>query len=89
MSLLLFRPVSGKVPVTDPPKAFDSLKGTLNSIVIVILPLSALMRDQVSSFKCKRKKSAFINSEAESIPYHNDILEGKFQLVLIVQKAYY
>ena len=67
------------------PKPFNSLKGTSNSIVVVISPLSALMHDQVSSFKSKgiKSKSAFVNSEAESIPYHNDILEGKFQLVFI------
>ena len=46
------------------PKAFDSLKGTLNSIVVVISPLSALMCDQVCSFKSKGIKSALVNSEA-------------------------
>ena len=65
------------------PKTFDSLKGTSNSIVVFISPLSALMCDQVSSFNSKGIKSAFVNSEAGSIPYHNDILEGKFQLVFI------
>ena len=51
------------------PKAFDSLKGTSNSILVVIWPLSALIRDQVSSFKSKRIKSAFVNFEVGSIPY--------------------
>ena len=61
--------------------AFDVLRGTeKTSIVIVISPLVALMKDQVSTFRSKGLSSAFISSESPR-EVKLGVLSGDYQLV--------
>ena len=65
------------------PKAFDLINGTSRSIVVVVSPLSALMRDQVATFNSKGVSSAFVNSETESRANYEKVRQGGFHLVFI------
>ena len=51
------------------PWLFDAMQGTVNqSIVVVIAPLNALMKDQVDSFCRRGLPSVFVNSESIERP---------------------
>ena len=45
------------------PGVFDSIRACKGSIVIVISPLSALMKDQVETFRKKGVTSAYVTSD--------------------------
>lgn len=63
------------------PCAFDLLRGTERmSIVIVISPLVALMKDQVCTFQSKGLSTAFINHESTH-EMRVGVLSGDYQLV--------
>ena len=67
------------------PRVYDDLRSTSGSIVMVVSPLSALMKDQVECFKKRGVSVAMVTSEsdAESVRMKSGVLEGKYQLVFI------
>ena len=65
------------------PRIFDSLKGLENkSIVVVVTPLIALMKDQVTTFTAKGLSAAYVSAETDS-KMRDMIYEGQFQLIFI------
>ena len=48
------------------PGVFDKMQQTQGSIIIVVSPLLALMKDQVDSFAKKGISSAYVSSEQEN-----------------------
>ena len=65
------------------PRVFDSLKGMENkSIVVVVTPLIALMKDQVATFTAKGLSAAYVNAETD-IKTRDMIYKGQFQLIFI------
>ena len=67
------------------PSVFDDLRSCSSSIVVVVSPLVALMKDQVESFKKRGVSAAIVTSEsdAESESIKSGVLEGRYQLVFI------
>ena len=56
------------------------------SIVMVVSPLSALMKDQVETFRKEGVTSAFVTSDStdkECVKMKDDVIQGKCQLVYI------
>ena len=65
------------------PRVFDSLKGMESkSIVVVVTPLIALMKDQVTTFTAKGLSAAYVSAETD-IKTRDMIYEGQFQLIFI------
>ena len=67
------------------PLARDRLLGTQGSIVLIVSPLIALMKDQVQSFRKGGVSTAYVTSDGD-VEYEDmkaGILEGKYQLVFI------
>ena len=67
------------------PLARDRLLGTQGSIVLVVSPLIALMKDQVQSFRKRGVSAAYVTSDGdvECEDMKAGILEGKYQLVFL------
>jgi superfamily II DNA helicase RecQ len=67
------------------PLARDKLLGTQGSIVLVVSPLIALMKDQVQSFRKRGISAAYVTSDGdvECEDMKAGVLEGKYQLVFI------
>ena len=51
--------------------------------IILVSPLSALVRDQVATFNSKGVSSTFVNSETESRANYEKVRQGGFHLVFI------
>ena len=62
------------------PAAFDSLRSGAKSIVIVVSPLVALMKDQVKNFQSKGLPAGYVG-EGSSHEMKLGVLSGAFQLV--------
>ena len=64
------------------PRVFDDLRSSHGSIVVVVSPLTALMKDQVESFKKRGVSCAMVtsDSDAESERMKSG---GRYQLVFI------
>lgn len=58
---------------------------TQGSVVLVVSPLIALMKDQVQSFRKRGVSAAYVtsNGDAECEDMKAGVLEGKYQLVFI------
>ena len=66
------------------PYAFDQLRASSHpSIVIVVSPLIALMKDQVASYSAKGLKVGCITSKS-SLEDRSQVVSGNFQLPRIV-----
>ena len=67
------------------PRVFDDLRSSQGSIVVVVSPLSALMKDQVESFRKRGVSAAMVTSEsdAESESMKSGVVDGRYQLVFI------
>ncbi|KAL5483863.1 hypothetical protein EMCRGX_G020281 [Ephydatia muelleri] len=66
------------------PFAFDYLYGRVGSIVIVVSPLIALMKDQVTTaLNSKGVSAAYISSETDDRAQCEAILRGEVQIVFI------
>ena len=67
------------------PLASDKLLATQGSVVLVVSPLIALMKDQVQSFRKRGVSAAYVtsNGDAECEDMKAGVLEGKYQLVFI------
>ncbi|KAL5486998.1 hypothetical protein EMCRGX_G019550 [Ephydatia muelleri] len=65
------------------PFAFDYLYGRVGSIVIVVSPLIALMKDQVTALNSKGVSAAYISSETDDRAQCEAILRGEVQIVFI------
>ena len=67
------------------PGVFDQIRQSSGSIVIVVSPLLALMKDQVDSFAKRGVSSAYVSSEQEKqcVEMREKVIEGKYQLVYI------
>ena len=68
------------------PAAFDSLRSEAKSIVIVISPLVALMKDQVKVFRSKGLPAGYVG-EGSSHEMKLGVLSGAFQLVSFSPEA--
>ena len=68
------------------PAAFDSLKKTSNSIVLVVSPLIALMKDQVATLSAKGLSVGCVTRESSNAEKAM-ALSGQYQLVLFSPEA--
>ena len=68
------------------PKVFDLLRGVTNkSIVIVVSPLIALMKDQVATFSARGIRAVYASDKEDSMgKTRRDIKKGKYQLVYAI-----
>ena len=64
------------------PAAFDSLRESGRSIVIVVSPLIALMKDQVQSLERKGVRAAYLHSGTDG-ETHSRICAGEYQLLFM------
>ena len=64
------------------PGVYDLIRQVKGSIVIVVSPLLALMKDQVDSFVKRGVSSAYVSSDQDKQCVDN-VIEGKYQLVYI------
>ena len=71
------------------PKVFDLLRGVANkSIVIIVSPLIALMKDQVATFSAKGIRAAYVSDKEDSTgKTRRDIKKGKYQLLYLSPEA--
>ncbi|KAL5500654.1 hypothetical protein EMCRGX_G012248 [Ephydatia muelleri] len=66
------------------PFAFDHLRGSEGSIVVVVSPLLSLMKDQVTALCVRGLRAACITGEASSDQQlQASVMNGEFQLLLI------
>ena len=67
------------------PRVFDKLRSIKGSIVVVVSPLSALMKDQVASFEKRGISAALVTSDCdtESEKMKTGVVEGRYPLVFI------
>ena len=67
------------------PGVYDQIRQSKGSIVIVVSPLLALMKNQVDSFAKKGVLAAYVSSEQEKecVQMREDVILGKYQLVYI------
>ena len=70
---------SGKSCYWVLPGAFDMLRKTDTSIVLVISPLIALMKDQVERLKVKRMKAVYGGDQCEM----DRVYEGHYQMIFL------
>lgn len=64
------------------PLIYDQLRSIRGSIAVVVSPLSALMKDQVDSFRKRGISAAFVTSDCDE-QISIDVVEGRYQLVFI------
>ena len=64
------------------PLIYDNLKNWKKSIVVVVCPLLALMKDQVDVYSSKGIRAAAVSSDTNP-DIKQRILEGNYQLVFI------
>lgn len=69
------------------PLVFDLIRGRPGSICLVVSPIIALMKDQVSSFQFRGMTAAFCGSEQRDRDTQEGIRAGRFQLVYITPEA--
>ena len=71
------------------PRVFDLLRGVANrSVVIVVSPLIALMKDQVGTFSAKGIRAAYASDKEDSTGNtRRDIKKGEYQLVFVSPEA--
>ncbi|KAL5489364.1 hypothetical protein EMCRGX_G018451 [Ephydatia muelleri] len=66
------------------PFAFDDMYGRVGSIALIVSPLKALMKDQVSSLSSRGLSAAYVNGETENDKSQlTEILNGKFHIIFI------
>eukprot|EP00731_Ephydatia_muelleri_P000851 Em0001g851a len=65
------------------PFAFDALHGRVGSIVIVISPLIALMKDQVTALNAKGVSAACVSSDVDDRIQRERVLRGEVQIIFI------
>lgn len=64
--------------------AFDCMRSVeRSSIVVVVSPLLALMKDQVAVYSSRGLAAAYVSSEPENRLMRQGVLEGLYQLVYI------
>ena len=68
------------------PKVFDLLRRVANkSIVIVVSPLIALMKDQVATLSARGIRAVYASDKEDSTgKTRRDIKKGKYQLVYAI-----
>ena len=64
------------------PRVYNQLRSTQGSIVVIVSPLSALMKDQVESFGKRDISAASVMSDCCE-KTKTGVVEGRYQLVLI------
>ena len=69
------------------PLVFDALLGRTGSMCLVVSPLTALMKDQVSIFDKRGITSAFCGSEQKNADVYRIVRTGKVQLVYITPET--
>ena len=67
------------------PAAFDSLRTSERSIVIVVSPLTALMKDQVQSLERRGVRAAYLHSgtDGDAHSMHSGVCAGEYQLLFM------
>ena len=66
------------------PEVFDCLMGrTCESIVVVVSPLIALMKDQVRAMSERNVKAVYAGEVDEDTQTEGDVMAGKYQLVFM------
>ena len=66
------------------PATFDALCGVeKRSIVVVVSPLIALMKDQVASFTSKGVSATYVGCESVTSEMEQAIMQGSYQLIFI------
>jgi len=66
------------------PVVFDCLKGrTCESIVVVVSPLIALMKDQVRAMSERNVKAVYAGEVDEDSQTEDDVMAGRYQLVFM------
>ena len=69
------------------PLVFDLVRGRPGSICLVVSPIIALMKDQVSSFQSRGMTAAYCGFEQRDRDTQEGIRGGRFQLVYITPEA--
>ena len=69
------------------PLLFDFIRGKTGSICLIVSPIVALMKDQVSSFQSRGMTAAFCGSEQRDKDTQEGIRRGRFQLVYATPEA--
>lgn len=65
------------------PRVYDRLRSQIEgSIVMVVSPLSALMKDQVDSFRKRGVSAGLVTSDCDE-QMKTGVIEGRYQLVFI------
>ena len=64
------------------PAVFDSLRTSERSIVIVVSPLTALMKDQVQSLERRGVRAAYLHSGTDG-DAHSGVCAGEYQLLFM------
>ena len=65
------------------PGAFDKLRRTRESIVLVVSPLMALMKDQVANLKARGVKAVYVGEKCDM----DRVYEGSYPIVFISPEA--
>ena len=67
---------------------FDKLsRGKKQSIVVVVSPLVALMKDQVASCSSKGLLAGYVSTEPGNEKMNQAVLEGRYRLVFLSPEA--
>lgn len=70
------------------PQVFDLMRGTDKSMILVVSPLLALMKDQVAFFKAKNIPAVHVSDrENISTSTKDDIRRGQYKIILISPEA--
>lgn len=69
------------------PLLFDLVRGRPGSMCLIVSPIVALMKDQVSSFQSRGITAAFCGSEQRDKDTQEGIRGGRFQLVYATPEA--
>ena len=65
------------------PGAFDALRKTRESIVLIVSPLIALMKDQVANLKAKGVEAVYVGERCDM----NGVYEGRYPILFISPEA--
>ena len=65
------------------PGAFDVLRKTRESIVLIVSPLIALMKDQVTNLKAKGVEAVYVGERCDM----NRVYEGRYPIIFISPEA--